>query len=151
MKLLRIWVVCPLYGTAVLKGLKRCTSTCVVVTSSLKNLGLRPVLMQSETWIEKAGFRSETKNGFLMQLKKRLFNPRFSIVFFNRNRQSKALEIFDPTRQSDSCIGDVESPTAIRVSHTHATTTRRHTTTPAMLAWLPSLLLLLSASQRDKS
>ena len=40
---------------------------------------IRPVLMQSETWNKKAGFRSETKNGDLMQLKKRV---RFQSNFF---------------------------------------------------------------------
>ena len=31
---------------------------------------LRPVLMQSEKWIEKAGLRSETKIGFFYEVEK---------------------------------------------------------------------------------
>ena len=42
-----------------------------------RSVFVRPLLLQSETRIEKAGFRSETNNGIIMQLDKRLFNPRF--------------------------------------------------------------------------
>ena len=33
--------------------------------------------MQSEKWIEKAGFRLETKSGFLILLKKSFSDPNF--------------------------------------------------------------------------
>ena len=117
---------------------------------------LRPLLMQSETRIEKAGFRVETKNGNLEQLKKRLFNPRIFDYDFQLDQTVEKAEISDPTRQSDSCIGNVRKSRRIlvRVSHTHTTTrhtTRPRTTTSATLAWLLSLLLLLGSSQRDTS
>ena len=112
----------------------------------------RPVLMQSETWIKKAGFRSETI-GFLMQLKKRLFNPRFFDYDFQLGQTVENTWIFDPTRQSDSCIEKVrEVPPHTRTSITHPKTrhtARPHTTTWATLPWLLSLLLLLAASHRD--
>ena len=38
---------------------------------------LKPILMQSDWWIEKGGFRSETKSGILTQSKKCLFDPNF--------------------------------------------------------------------------
>ena len=81
--------------------------------------------MQSETWIKKAGFRSEAKIGVLMQLKKRLFNPRCFDHDFQLDQAIEKIEISDPTRQSDSCIGKIGKPRRIlvRVSHTH---TRRH-------------------------
>ena len=60
--------------------------------------------MQSETWIETAGFRSETKLGFLMQLKKRIFYPRLLDYFFHLLDQTvEETEIFDSTHQWDSC------------------------------------------------
>ena len=104
-------------------------------------------LMRSATWIEGAGFRPETITGFLTQLKNRRFNPRFFDFFFQL-AVGKA-EIFNPTRQSDSCIGKVRKslPHTVRVSHTHATTTRhttrRHTTSTTPTSLL-SLLLLCS-------
>ena len=116
----------------------------------------RPVLMQSDTWLEKVSFRSETKNGFHMQLEKRLFNPRFFDYVFQLDETLEKTKIFDPTRQSDSCLGNVRKfrRILVRVSPTHTTTrhtTRPQTTTSATLAWLLSLLLLLDASQRDTS
>ena len=41
---------------------------------------------------EKAGFRSETKSGFLLQLKMRLLNPRFSIQHASRIHASETFE-----------------------------------------------------------
>ena len=52
--------------------------------------------------IEKAGFRSEKKKGFLMHLEKRLFSPRFFDRDFQLDQTVEKTEIFDPTRQSDS-------------------------------------------------
>ena len=42
-----------------------------------KRRQLRLILMQSEKWIEKAGFRLETKSGFLILLKKSFSDPNF--------------------------------------------------------------------------
>ena len=88
--------------------------------------------MQSETWIEKAGFRSEAKIGVLMQLKKRLLNPRFFDYDFQLDQAVEKTEIFDPTRPSDSCIGDVTKSRRIlvRVPQTHITTRHKRQTNP---------------------
>ena len=61
--------------------------------------------MQSETRIEKARFRSETKNCVIMQLKKHLFNPRCFDYDFQLDQAVGKTETLDPTRQSNSCIG----------------------------------------------
>ena len=82
--------------------------------------------MQSETWIQKAGFRSQTKIGFPKKLKKRLFNPRvfddffqlgFSIQYASRIRVSKKFESL---------------AALLRVLHTHAPccNSATHDTTP---------------------
>ena len=58
------------------------SKTLRVVTgkSTLEKLRVvRPILMQSDLWIEKGNFRSETKSGTLTQSKKCLFDPNFSI------------------------------------------------------------------------
>ena len=58
-------------------------------------------------------------------------------------------EISDPTRQSDSCIGNVR-----KSRHTPTQHDIRHDSTPQhrqRLAWLLLLLLLLGTSQRDTS
>ena len=121
------------------------------------SLIVRAVLMRSETWIEKAGFRSKTKNGFHMQLKKGLFSPRlfFFIIFSNWTRRSRKLKFSIRHASRIHAIGKNRKSRRLRVSHTHATTTRHttrpHITTSATLAWLLSLLQLLAASQRDTS
>ena len=108
--------------------------------------------MQSETWIEKAGFRSEIKIGFLVRLKKRLFNPRLFDYDFQLDKTVEKTEIVSPTHQLDACIGKVKKSRRIvlvRVSHTHTTlhTTQPHTATSATLAWqLPLLQLLVAKS-----
>ena len=117
---------------------------------------VRPVLMQWETWIETAGFRSETKKGVHMQLKTRLFNPTCFDFLFNWIRQSRKLRFWIQHATRIHASVKLESPAAyIRILHTRATatrhTTRPHTTTSATLAWLLSLLLLLAASQCDTS
>ena len=67
----------------------------------------RPLLMQSKTRIETAGFRSETIIiRILMQLEKRLFDARFFDYDFQLDQTVEKTEIIDPTRQSDSCIGN---------------------------------------------
>ena len=58
-----------------------------------ENLALRPVLMQSETWIEKPVF-DRSKTGFLMQLNKRLFNSRFVAHGFQLDQTVEKTWIF---------------------------------------------------------
>ena len=62
-----------------------------------------------------------------MQLKKRLFDPRFFDYDFQLDQAVKKTEISDPTRESDSCILNVIKSRRIlvRVSHIHTRT--RHT------------------------
>ena len=121
-----------------------------------ENLALRPVLMQSETWIEKPVF-DRSKTGFLMRLNKRLFNSRFVAHGFQLDQTVEKTWIFKLKPQLDSCIGNVFKSSCrilVRVSHAHTPTqhaTRPHTTTSATLAWLLSLPLVLAASQRDAS
>ena len=64
-----------------------------------------------------------------MQLKKRLFSPVFFDYDFQLDQAVGKAEIFDPTRQSDSCTGNVKKPRRIlvRVSHIHQHDIR-HTT-----------------------
>ena len=46
----------------------------------MKMTRYRPILMQSDRWIEEVDFRSQTKSGFLFQLKKKKFSMQtFSI------------------------------------------------------------------------
>ena len=91
-----------------------------------------------------------------MQLKKRFFNPRFSISFFNWTRQSNKLRCRIQHASRIHASEKFESSAAYTYhTLTHATatrhTTRPHTTSSATLAWLLSLLLLLAARQRDTS
>ena len=72
-----------------------CKSDCI-------RSGFRSLLcMQSGTRIKETGFRSETKNGILVPLKKRLFNPRFSDYDSQLDQTVGKTEIFDPTILSD--------------------------------------------------
>ena len=67
--------------------------------------------MQSETWIKKAGFRSETT-----QLKKHLFNPRVFDYDFQLDQTAEKTEIYDPTRQSNQ---NVPPHTRTSITHPH--------------------------------
>ena len=86
--------------------------------------------MQSESRIEKAGFQSATKNRFLLQLKKHLFNPRVAL-FFQLDQTVEKPPRFSVEHARR--IHESEKPhpcsTAVRVSRTHATTTRTYDTT----------------------
>ena len=97
--------------------------------------------MQSETRIEKAGFRLETNKVNLMHLKKRLFKNKNDFDFRLDQTVGKKTEVPDPTRQWDPWIGNVRKSSRIylflRASHTHTATrhaTQRHTTTSSTLA-----------------
>ena len=76
-------------------------------------------------------------------------------LFFQLDQAVEKTEILDQRYLSDSCFGKVWKSRRVRISPTHATTTRHttrpQTTTSATLAWLLPLLLLLAASQRDTS
>ena len=110
---------------------------------------LTPVIMQSKTLIEKVCLCSETKSGFLMQLRRRPFNQRYFDHFPQPDQtlgpQSRCgdkpvkFQVFCPqygtavlkgltwvekteiTPQSDSCIEKVRKPRRIfvRVLHAH--------------------------------
>ena len=101
---------------------------------------LRPLLMQSETRIEEARFRSETKkNGILTQLEKRLFSPRF---FDYWTRQSKKLRFSIQLAINSRIHASELSESPAAYSYEYHTPTQQHdirdkqphTTAPATLA-----------------
>ena len=104
--------------------------------------------MQSDRWIEKGAFRSETKSGSLPQSKKCLFDP----IFFDRAIQSAHpfgnVGFVNRIRGSDCSIENVFE--AHRISH-HP---RKHTIIPyissdaGLTATILLLLLLLTATRR---
>ena len=63
-----------------------------------------------------------------MQLKKPLLNPRFFDYDFQLDQTVGKTETFDPTRQSDSCIGNVKKSRRLLVRVSHTTRHKRQTT-----------------------
>ena len=141
------------YFFVFLPGLKKFREAQKKNARLLTNDPYRPFLRQSETWIEKACFRLETGKCVFHAVGKAPFESKNFRLYFELDQTVEKTEIFDPTCHSDSSFGKVLKSRRIRVSHTHATTTRHstrpYTTASATLAWLLSLLLLLVASQRD--
>ena len=110
---------------------------------------LKPILMQSDWWIEKGGFRSETKSGILTQSKKCLFDPNFFDRAIRSAHPVEKIDLFNGMCGSDCSIERVFE--VHRISH-HPT---RHTITPynisdAGLAAI-MLLLLLRTTRRGTS
>ena len=105
--------------------------------------------MQSDRWIEKGGFRSETRSGILRQSKKFLFNPNLFDRAIGSAHPVEKVYFFNGMYGSDRLIENVLE--AHRISH-HPT---RHTITPynssdagltaTMLLLLLLLLLLLNS------
>ena len=91
----------------------------------------RPILMQSDRWIEKGDFRSEIKSGNLMQPNRCLFDPNFPI------EQS---DPHIPSRKSTFSTGCVDRIARSKnflkatASLTTPQNTRSHPTTAPMLA-----------------
>ena len=111
---------------------------------------LRPILMQSDRWIEKGGFRSETKSGIITQSKKCLFDPNFFDRAIRSAHRVEKVDFFNGMRGSDCSIKKVFE--ALRISH-HPT---KHTITPynssdAGLTATVLLLLLLTTTRRGTS
>ena len=110
----------------------------------MKMTRYRPILMQSDRWIEEVDFRSETKSGFLFQLKKKKFSMQtFSIEQSDPRIPSKLpvekldlekLDFFDGMRRSGCSIGDVfQGPAHLSSPHkTHDHTTQQPTTAPIL-------------------
>ena len=87
-------------------------------------LWLRPVLMQSDRWIEKGDFRSNTKSCILTQSKKCFFDPNFFERAIRSAHPVEKTDVFNGMYGSDSSIEKVFE--AHRISR-HP---RKHTITP---------------------
>ena len=111
---------------------------------------IRPILMQSDRWIEKGGFRSETKSSILTQSKKCLFDPNFFDRAIRSTHPVEKIDFFKVMCGSHCSIERIFE--AHRISH-HPT---RHTITPynssdaglTATMLLPLLLLLLLTTTR---
>ena len=112
--------------------------------------------MLSKTRIKKARFRSETKNGILMQLKSAFSIQVFSNMISNWTRQSEKLRFSIQLASRVHASEMLESPAVY--SYEYHTPTQQHdiprNPTPhhrRRMAWLLSRLLLLGASKRDST
>ena len=85
---------------------------------------IRPILMQSDRWIEKGGFRSETKSSILTQSKKCLFDPNFFDRATRSTHPVEKIDFFKVMCGSHCSIERIFE--AHRISH-HP---RKHTITP---------------------
>ena len=93
-------------------------------TYTPRSICQRPILMQSDRWIEKGDFRSKTKSGILTQSKKRLFDPNFFDRAIRSSHIVEKVGFFRRMRGSDCSIENLFE--AHRISHQP----RKHTITP---------------------
>ena len=63
--------------------------------------------MQSDRWIEKGDFRSETKSGILKQSKKCLFDPNFFDRAIRSAHPVETLDFFNGMRGPDCLIEEI--------------------------------------------
>ena len=102
--------------------------------------------MQSDRWIEKGGFRSETRSGILRQSKKFLFNPNLFDRAIGSAHPVEKVYFFNGMCGSDCLIEKVLE--AHRISHhpTRHTITPYHSSDAGLTATMLLLLLLLNDS-----
>ena len=108
--------------------------------------------MQSDRWIEKGDFRSETKSGILTQSKKCLFDPKFFDRAIRSAHPVEIVDFFNGMRGSDCSLKKVFE--AHRISHhprIHTITLYDSSDASLAVAVLLLLLLLLTTTRRGTS